>query len=119
MAKHRTRSIEFKRRVAQKFWQPLDQHAPDVGCAEHGRRAAKRSPPAAAGLHLSAERFVSISVSIWDWRLQQAVRLLRRRGLRRAFKRWIMTERKHDDRSHDSATREKNEASEIGPRPVT
>ena len=71
MAKHRTRSIEFKRRVAQKFWQPLDQHAPDVGCAEHGRRAAKRSPPAPAALHLSAERFVSISVSMWGWRLSK------------------------------------------------
>ena len=54
-------------------WQPLDQHAPDVGCAEHGRRAAKRSPPAPAALHLSAERFVSISVSMWGWRLSKPV----------------------------------------------
>jgi hypothetical protein len=44
--------------------------------------------------------------------------LLRPRGLCRAFKCWIMTERKHDDRSDDGAAREKNEASEIGSRPI-
>ena len=48
----------------------------------------------------------------------QAGGLLRPRGLRRAFKRWIMTERKHDDRSDDGAACEKNEASEIGSRPI-
>jgi hypothetical protein len=53
-----------------------------------------------------------------NWSYLSKPGLLRRRGLRRAFKRWIMTERKHDDRSDDGAAREKNEASEIGSRPI-
>src|SRR5271163_4036484 len=79
-------------------------------------RGAKRTSGFMGARRFSARRGHtrhSARPSTW-----QAGGLLRRRGLRRAFKRWIVTKRKHDDRSDDGAAREKNEASEIGSRPI-
>jgi hypothetical protein len=44
--------------------------------------------------------------------------LLRRRGLRRALERGIVTEHKHDDGSYQGAGRKEDEASEISSGPI-